>query len=510
MNIFSGGPKPTVTNLGAAIVSPPKEGKSAFGEALVAELFPVSLLDLSKGINPILVKTRGNAGGSVTHANNMGQIATGAGTNRGALVGTNDNVRYEPGVGVRARFTAIFDDAVDGNVQAIGIGNSGDGLFFGYNGTTFGILHRRYGNDEVRTLTISTKSSTVENITITLDGVAASVPVTNGADKTVTANEIAAFDYSNIGEGWDANAVGDRVVFISWAAKPHSGAYSLSGASTAVGTFAQDLAGVSPTETWHDQSDWNGADKFDGSGETGIDIDFTTGNVFQIAYQWLGFGPMSFFVQDPTDGEFHLVHQIFWGNGNPRPSMGNPSLPMSAFVRNTTNATDIVLQTGSMGAFHDGKDELIGIRRGVEGSVVLTGVAVETPVLALRCKELFLGAVNRGQIKVQLVGVSVEHTKPVDIKFYANPTLVGATFTDVDTAGSMMEEAVGSNRPTSFSGGVFLFSLPLGKSSNDTINLTADKFAGVFNPGSVILATAAPLSGNGAEATVSFNLAELT
>ena len=67
---------------------------------------------------------------------------------------------------------------------------------------------RRYGIHETRTLTVTTGSSHAENITITLDSDAdATVAVTNTGDVTLTANEIAAHDYSDYDRDWETATV---------------------------------------------------------------------------------------------------------------------------------------------------------------------------------------------------------------------------------------------------------------------------------------------------------------
>lgn len=100
---------------------------------------------------------------------------------------------------------------------------------------------------EVRTFTITTKSSHAENITVTLDGEAiATIAV---ADETAgaiadTATDIAAGDYSGVGDGWTALASTNDVIFTSDTAGPKTGAYSISGTSAAAaGGGVQTTAG---------------------------------------------------------------------------------------------------------------------------------------------------------------------------------------------------------------------------------------------------------------------------
>ena len=98
---------------------------------------------------------------------------------------------------------------------------------------------------EVRTLTLTVKSSTAEDITITLDSVAktdvAVLDQTAGAISD-TADDIAGNDFSAVGNGWTAVSSGDTVIFTSNQSLAVNGTYSLSGASEAVGTFAQTTA----------------------------------------------------------------------------------------------------------------------------------------------------------------------------------------------------------------------------------------------------------------------------
>jgi hypothetical protein len=496
-----------VTDHHALQVTPPAEGKSAFGEALVANLTHEVLASFIYNLNPTQVTTAANQSGTVTQADSMAVCSTGAAANSSGMLFTNQRTRYQPGHGSRARFTALFTTGATGSTQIAGIGDYCNGFFFGYNGETFGTLHRRDGVTEIRTLTVTTGSSDAENITITLDGDAeATVAVTNTGDTTLTANEIAAHDYSDVGRGWTARAAGSTVIFCSWDASARTGSYTLSGATSAIGTFAQTVAGVAPTETWTAQTDWNGPDKFDGNGISGVTLDPTKGNVFQVSFQWLGFGKISYYVEDPDDGEFHLVHSIGYSNANTTPSLGNPTLPLMIAAENTTNTTNVVIKTGSLGSFTDGASELIGPRFGVDASITLGATAAETPIITIRNKEVFQGKFNTTTIKVMLVGASADHSKPVEIVFYANATLTGASFSDYNPTTSGLETDTSA---TAFTGGVQLFSVSLGRTGNTIVNLSEDRYAGLLAAGNQITATIKPKIGNQAEATVDFNLVEL-
>ena len=354
-------------------------------------------------------------------------------------------------------------------------------------------------------MTVSTKSSTAENITITLDGDAdATVAVTNGADATVTANEIAAHDYSDVGTGWTARAVGNKVEFKSWDGATHSGTFSLSGASTAVGTFAQNVVGAAPSETWIPQASWNGPDKFDGTGLTGVTLDPTMGNVYQIKYQWLGYGLMTFYVEDPDDGELHLVHAIEYANANTTPSIGDPSLSLMAHARNAANTSDVVVKTASMAAFIEGKVDFVGVRRGKRNTKTTVTSAL-LPILSIRQGQHYNGKAVQTFCKLMRMAVAVEHTKPITIAIIENGVLTGASWSAIDSAVSSMEFDTSA---TAVTGGQETFAIPLGKSSSDVLTFTDDYFAYNVRPGKTLTFAAIANSGTNGEATVAVKLLE--
>lgn len=494
-----------VTDHYALQVTPPPEAKSAFGEAMTAELDPVIQITFPYAVNPLLIDCQ-NKGGSSTVAQSMLVLSTGAGANQYSKMSTVRRVKYHAGQGIRARFTALFTTGVANSTQIVGIGSDTEFFGFGYNGATFGILRRYGGQREIRTLTVTTASTTAENITITLDGNSdTTVAVTNSGNTTTTANEIAANDYSNVGTGWTARAVGNTVVFVARDSQTHTGSYSLSAATTAVGSFAQTLAGVVPTEVWVSQSDWNGDDTFDGSGLSGVTLDPTKGNVFQVDFQYLGFGLIRFFVGDPDDGEFHNVHSMAHSNANTRPSLDNPSMSLHAAAINAANTSDVILKTASVSGFIDGKRSISGVNRGVKRAATISASG-DTPITSIRVSEVFQSKQNRTEIKLNYVSCAVDHSQPVAINFIANPTLTGASWSAIGASTSAVYQDTSA---TAYSGGVFLFSVPLGKSANQIVDLKDQLELGKLGPGDILTLSVEYSSGTNAAVRVAINFNEL-
>lgn len=120
---------------------------SGFGTLETAELTPIMQLDFVYGINSQTgVSTVAN---SAIVDTDSGRLRLQSGTNSAgsAIFNSRKPARYRPGQGITARFTPIFTTGVASSTQIIGAGNVNDGYFFGYNGTTFGVLHRKGGTD---------------------------------------------------------------------------------------------------------------------------------------------------------------------------------------------------------------------------------------------------------------------------------------------------------------------------------------------------------------------------
>lgn len=428
---------------------------SAFGEQSIAELTPVVQVQFPYNLNTRIVESRDN-NGTASAANNMAQVSTGAAANQSSQLISRATVKYNPGQGGLVRFTAIFTAGAANSIQYVGIGDVSDGYFFGYNGTAFGVLRRQGGSQEVRTLTVSVGSSTAENITITLDGDAdATVAVTDvSGATTLTANEIAAHDYSDLGQGWKAHAMGANVVFESYNAASQTGTYSLSSPGATAGTFAQSVAGAAPTDTVVAQTSWS-EDKAAGA-EQLPSIDFTKGNVFQIQYQWLGFGGIEFFMEHPEDGRYHLVHRIEYANANTVPSVDNPTLPLCLMAENTSNTTDMVVKVGSLGGFIEGKDADLGLPNAIVAEDTGTGTT-ETPIFSIHNHSIYQSIVSRVRVIPRILSASIDAVtanKPSTVRVRLNPTLTGASFSAHDANTSVMRT---DSAATAVSGGTIIF-----------------------------------------------------
>jgi len=453
---------------------------SAFGELSVSETTPVVQVQFPYNLNTRIVESRDNNGTSSV-ALNMLKLSTGAAANQSSTVLSIDPIKYNPGQGALVRFTALFESTPAANsTQWIGVGDTGDGYFFGYDGTTFNVMRRKGGVPEVRKFEITTGSSHAENITITLDGDAdATVAVTNTASITLTANEIAAHDYSDLGQGWSAHAMGPFVFFTSYNAAAQAGTYSIS-ATSAAATITRPVTGVAATETKTAQASWN-HDVMDGSGSSTMTLDQTKGNVYQIRYQWLGFGRISYYIEDDTGqgGKFVLVHEIHFANSAVEPSVKNPTLPMCATVANAANTSDMVLKSGSWGGFVEGKVVDLGISNAISFSDTGTGTT-ELPLFTIHNHDIYQSLVNRVTILPRVLSISINAAaanRTGIIRIRLNATLTGAVFAAHDSNTSVAHI---DSTATAVSGGTIVFADSVVEGGSRELDL--EKFVDKLNP----------------------------
>lgn len=125
----------------------PGANLGGFADLQTVEMTPLLNLSFATGLREQLVST--TVANSATVDTNASRLRVQSGTNSAgsAIAASVRPCAYRAGQGITAKFTAMFTAGVASSTQIVGMGNSSDGYFFGYNGTTFGVLHRNAGSD---------------------------------------------------------------------------------------------------------------------------------------------------------------------------------------------------------------------------------------------------------------------------------------------------------------------------------------------------------------------------
>jgi hypothetical protein len=328
---------------------------STFGEINVVQMTPVAQGDFVHGVNPQVFNTSSFSGGSVTTSQNMAVLNSGASASGSAVVQLRRQLRYKAGQGAVMRATALFETGTVGNAQFIGMGNSESGYFLGYFSDFFGILHSKTGAREIRRLDIEAPVATTENVTIELNGNTIVVPVIGGGNETQTAYQIGLASYREVGAGgWISDVYSGSVYFISARSRSDAtGSYSIAG-GTVSGSFTRVVPGQNQENDFIPSSLFN-IDKLDGTGQSGFILNPQKGNVYQIGFQYLGFGNAKFMVEDPETGYFIKMHEIKNANALDKPVLKNPNVSILATSANIGGTQPVEMKTASMVAYTEGK-----------------------------------------------------------------------------------------------------------------------------------------------------------
>lgn len=208
-----------------------------------------------------------------------------------------------------------------------------------------------------------------------------------------------------------------------------------------------------------DQADWN-LDKFDGTGTSGVTLDFTKSQILMIDFEWLGVGRVRFgFV---VDGLPIYAHEFLNANNIDNVYMSTPNLPMRYEISN------------------DGTGEAASLEH-ICSSVVSEGGAQDTGVL----KHFDSGAVSSlvagsdyailgGRLKTTHFSTSID-VLDVSMLIATNDSAhwelrlggaVAGTFTFVDVPETAVQIAIGTVANTytgglPVSGGFITKTLPL-------------------------------------------------
>lgn len=422
---------------------------SAFGEVATVTPTPIFQIDASPLVLPSgQVASTFASGAGASAGMDTNRFSTQSGTDPVgiAYLQSLKPLRYRTGQGSACRFTAVFDAVPRASsLQAVGLFSPENGFAVGYDGLVFGFLQRSGGLREVRTLTVTVGAGGVETITITLAG-ATKVFATPGALAVADlAALIATQDFSTTGMGWLACLAGSTVIFTANPAGPLAGAFTLASTGTATGAFATTVAGVAATDAWIPQTSWN-VDRLDGSGgglnPTGMLLVPSLGSVWEISFQWLGFGAIILSVEDPVIGRFSRCHIIRFGNTVATPSIANPNVPLRMEAANSGSVNSVRVMTASLAAYIQGAVIFSGPRMSFGASKLAVGSAL-IPIFSLRVRPVRGGRTNLGQAVLAAFSACVEGTKLGRVVIVWRPTLVGTpvwtavnsdSWMDADTA----------------------------------------------------------------------------
>lgn len=364
------------TSLNVAIRNP----STAFGQVEVAENTPSVQIDFSNGYTPDVLYIRRNNISTTSYTYSNSVIELGVSSSNSIIeVASNAYTKYKTGQGLEARYTALFPGYVEGANQFAGLTNIEDQVGYGYfdsgvSGTEeFCIYYQRHGLVTIAAFNIVGTASGSGTITYNFGGTNVVVSFTTGETaKTIAYNsKVAVESVLNLNTyGWVddyfINLVETDATVIFYYNYPANVSVSAlsSGSGITVSTNADfSRAGSPPTTEYIPQSQWNlDTCKDMGSllanynqNSTGFRLEPNKGNIYVITIQYLGFGAITFSIENTETGYLVPVHQVKYANNYTITNLGIPSFRIGYILENTTNTSSLTLKGSSVYTAIQGK-----------------------------------------------------------------------------------------------------------------------------------------------------------
>jgi hypothetical protein len=378
---------------------------SSFGEPISVPIEPIIQLDALYGLDPREFETLSASTGSYESTGTLFKTHTGTGAFGYAVIRSNRILRYRPGQGAMLRFTAGFDNPQANVTLRAGFFTQEQSVMVGYDGTRFGVLRQSGGKAQIVKLTVSAGGT--GNTTITLNGVSTNVAIAS-ADTTVVAKTIANTSFA----GWVVEQVDNTVSFLATSLGTKSGTYSLTGTGT--GTFATIQAGAADVTNWTYQEDFN-IDKLDGTGTSGVTIDPSKLNIYQINFRWLGAGEIRYAIENPLNGDMIFFHHEHYSNRNTDVHINNPSFRIGYVAANLTGntITDAHTYGASMMAAVEGATKETAFPTGIiSDAKTALGSGTYHSVISLKNSTVYQNRINLRAVILKKMSISVTSNAP--------------------------------------------------------------------------------------------------
>ena len=221
------------------------------------------------------------------------------------------------------------------------------------------------------------------------------------------------------------------------------------------------------------QASWD--DPMDGSGPSGITIDWTKSQIFGIDLEWLGVGRVRvFFV---IDGQFYVAHEFKNTNSLDVVYMRSGTLPVRAYVLNngTTSAANtldmICTSVVSEGGYEVSNYPVFTASRGV---TALSTSTTLKPLISIRPATTFNGVGFRGHVIPKATSISVASAIHEWQIIKNATTLTSASFGAINSTYSAVEYDVSAS---AVSGGIVIDSGYIASAASSRNSTLAELFS---------------------------------
>lgn len=204
------------------------------------------------------------------------------------------------------------------------------------------------------------------------------------------------------------------------------------------------------------QASWN-LDKLNGSGASGINLDFSKTQIMLIDFEWLGVGRVRFgFV---VNGKIYYCHELLNTNSLTVVYMSVPNLPVRYEIANDgTGGVASLIQICCTVQSEGGQDSIgltFGLNRGTTSLTTLNDADIY-PLMAIRYQT------GRTHIPIKILDYSVVCTTATTVfaaYLLLNPTVAGTALSFSTLANSAIEYDISRSNGSKVTGGTVINSI---------------------------------------------------
>jgi len=393
---------------------------TAFGEPLAIPLTPVIQLDAIYGITSNDYETFTATTGNVESSGSIFLTHTGTGAYGYGVIRSKRLLRYRPGQGALARFTAGFSTPASNTIQRAGLFSQEQGLFVGNEGTIFGVTRQNGGKAHIYKLDITTGAGGAETATVQLNGTNYSINLVSGGGPYV-ASQIVASSSAFLGQ-YTMEAISSSVYFAGTSLANKTGSVSFSSA-TAAGTVTTIRSGSDNVVSFTSQSEFS-IDTLDGNGPSGMILDPSKLNVYQINFRWLGAGEIRYAIENEESGDMIFFHHEHYTNQYTVPHLDNPSFKIGYISADVggTGGTDVHTYGSSLLGAIEGNIEITGYPTAVSSTQASLSSGDINHLITVRNNLIFKDKINLKVTKLKQMSVAYNGNNPAEVILYLNAT----------------------------------------------------------------------------------------
>lgn len=221
------------------------------------------------------------------------------------------------------------------------------------------------------------------------------------------------------------------------------------------------------------QPNWS-LDKMDGTGESGVELDFSKAQILVIDFEWLGVGRvrMGFNV----NGKTYYAHEFNNANNLSEVYMSTPNLPLRYEIENDGTGVPSSLEHICSSVMSEGGVQNLGVLRHQDsGSTTGMDTGVKYALVGIRLKSTYLGT---DTLIENISALATTKDDQAHWELILNPTVEGAfTYSDQTNSGLQVATASGSLYTVTggyeLDGGYFSTSVPVNPTAPNARRLGA-------------------------------------